>query len=271
MGTPAVQHMMIHQDTLAQEYNERLNGETLFPGLIQQWAFGGLRMTENRRLRVAGLTPPADGSECTVSLWCRFPDGLSTNPYLFNSGDGSTSANYVIRNYFADSSNAVIANCATAAAAAIGYQAPTDDDLEDGEWHHIAFCRKFDGSTPSYIYVDGVQRDSDVFAAANIGYSNASVIQIGGYHTWGLTSKAYTLDIADVWFDRTYRDLSDSAVLEKFIQGGEAVNLGDGDVFGSTPALFLDTSAPDAGLFTERGSITGLVEYGSAGAISAVT
>ena len=116
------------------------------------------------------------------------------------------------------------------------------------------------GST-GHAYLDGVAGTITTVAAGNIDWTLAN-IGVGADHTG--TSK-HNGDLADVWLDDTYLDLSQASNRGKFRAGGGPINLGtDGSLpTGASPIIFLSgstaawhTNKGTGGGFTMTGALT---------------
>ena len=138
----------------------------------------------------------------------------------------------------------------------------TSDALSIDQWNHIAISIDMASASNRHIYVNGV----DAFDAATT-YTNADInftygdVGVGGNPNG--TNKL-SADIAQLWFDDQYIDLSVSTNLEKFYDSG-VVELGvDGsNPTGAAPLIFLNgntdkwhTNKGTGGGFTENGALT---------------
>lgn len=139
-------------------------------------------------------------------------------------------------------------------------------NVNDGNWHHVMWAFDMANQALSYIIFDGV----DVFGDATVTtFTTDALIGFDDndeYYVGGISSGSYDGGLADLWCaPGVYLDLSDSAVIAKFISGGAPVNLGaDGSLPNGTAPLMFFTGTTDVwhanagsgGAFTENGALT---------------
>lgn len=171
-----------------------------------------------------GMTGAADGTKGTFSAWFKegqdgTTDGLQA---AFNvSGGQACQIIRITANYFrlvcqtAASANVVI--CGTTALLNVA-----------AGWTHVV--ASWDTAIPVLqVYVNGsVDTCSNAGPTISAGTLDYGPTNTGGQVVGSLTgANFYTGDMADVFFDQAHRvDLSVTANLQKFINAGNAVNLG---------------------------------------------
>lgn len=123
-------------------------------------------------------------------------------------------------------------------------------------WHHILMACS--GSSRR-LWIDGYENPF----TAQAGVSNCEMLWQTGTLWWigNGFQESFDCDLADVWMDLQWRDMSDATTRAKFITADRwAANLGaDGSIpFGTTPAIYLKgtglTNAGSGGSFTAYGS-----------------
>ncbi len=131
--------------------------------------------------------------------------------------------------------------------------------INDGNWHHVIWTT--DGNNGNtYGYLDDVQEIIDEALTAGNYDLTFAAWNIGGRNT----SPTLDGDLADVWYDDTFIDITQVANRRKFITaGGCPVNLGPNgeNPTGSSPLIFL--SGLTADWHTNKGSGGGFTEIGA--------
>lgn len=133
-------------------------------------------------------------------------------------------------------------------------------------WYHVLFSFDTSSASSRHLYINGVA-DAATWTTYTVGESLDD--KVFGDRTIGARNSGTSLmwdgDMADIWLNNIYIDLSVLANREKFIRDGNAVNLGtDGSrPTGSAPDIFLSgdtaswhTNKGTGGGFTENGALT---------------
>ena len=187
-----------------------------FNGSTELWAPSGLS---------GGMTGAADSTKGTFSGWFKEGQDGTTDGLQASFSTSGGSACQIVR---ISSGNYWRLICQTSAAANVMVCGTTAALNVAAGWTHIV--ASWDTTIPVLqVYVNGV---SD--ACGNAGpTATAGTIDYGPANTGGqavgslVSANYYTGDMADVYFDQAHRiDLSVSANLQKFISGGNAVDLG---------------------------------------------
>jgi hypothetical protein len=198
-------------------------------------------------LREGGLTGAVDGPNATVSFWFRrLATGVAHN---FINAQGN------VRFFFGVQATNVprirMRNVSNVNIVEVDFPAVTDSN-----WHHIMFART---TGAAHAYLDGVVDTVDLNTADSIDWTLTN---------WSIGAQVDGLvpldgDLADVWVDDVYIDLSQAANRAKFFLGGGPVNLGtDGSTpTGSAPLIFL--SGPTSNWHVNLGTGGGFTELGS--------
>lgn len=210
--------------------------------------------------RGGALTGAADNKTATVSVWVRAASGGDgTNRSVFGADDGSQEFRVQL-----DSNNRFIVNADNSAGTEVFDARTSNGSLHSAfGWRHC-IC-SFDLATGAkHIYLDDVS-DYNQFT-----FTDDETVD------WTLTSWAVGADdsgspgalmngdVADLWVDNSYIDLSVAANRRKFIDGnGKPVDLGsDGSSpTGVAPLVFL--SGETASWHTNKGTGGGFSETGS--------
>jgi hypothetical protein len=186
-----------------------------FNGSTELWNPSGLTVP---------LTGSVDGKKGTLSMWVREGVDGTTDGIMAASSSGSSSALQIVRisgsNYWREiSQNAAGSNILFCGTATSSLAVATG-------WTH--FVMSWDLSVPvTQTYVNGVVdtcANGLVDTNDTISYNtNQKGMVVGSLQG----ANFLTGDLADVYFDQANRlDLSVSANLQKFINGGNAVDLG---------------------------------------------
>lgn len=199
----------------------RLQGDGIDPAAVN------LDGTTARLARGAGLTGAADGKQFTANVWLRREAGASGRILAsVTTVGGGTGRSRLILN----ASNQVQLILSNSAGTTICDINSTTAIADDEDWHHVLVSVDLSDTAKRHLYLDGV---SDLTVAT---YTNDTADLtmadwgIGGYPSG---TNLFDGDIAELWADDSYIDLSVSGNRAKFRSaGGNPVSLGDD---GSTP------------------------------------
>ncbi len=211
--------------------------------------------------RGAELTGIADGKEGTFSCWVNFTGGDAGTQVIIDSGVAATFAFLVLRSI----GNKFRIHARNSTPADILFIETSSSWVIASGWVHFLSSWKMDTGGARHIYTnDSSDLSVTTFTNDTIDYVRTGNWAIGA-ETDG-TNKA-NADIADLWFDDAYIDITVEANRRKFINpNGKPVNLGEAGQLptGSSPLVFLsgattgwETNLGTGGGFTENGALTG--------------
>jgi hypothetical protein len=132
----------------------------------------------------------------------------------------------------------------------------------DNNWHHFVYS--ISGSNVDTLYVDGVDRTSNIYATTpgsgdTVNWSQFNRMSLLSNWTGG--SDFSGGDLTQVFIDNSYYDLSNATTRAKFYDGG-AVDMGtDGTDTGLTQPLIFHTG--DTTTFFDLGGDTSRFNYGN--------
>jgi len=238
-------------DGYADEFIDESNVDSRTP--LRGIAFDG---TNDYLTRGADLTSISDGKEGTISVWVKFLGGDGTLQILLNQVSG-TDRFTVSKN----SSNKIVVSGSSAAPAVVLTLTSTTSVTAASGWVHILASWDLLNST-GHLYLNGVddQAAGATLTNTDIDYTSTN---------WGIgatTAGASNFDgeLAELYFETSYLDVSVTATREKFIDvDGHPVNLGgDGSLpAGTQPILYMSGDLP--GFITNKGSGGGFTETGT--------
>jgi len=214
--------------------------------------------TNDYLTRGASLTGAVDGKEVTVSYWMKV---AADGPTLTVLNNPTASASVLASR---NGNNKAIVQFNTSAGGIAWYIVPTQTTKIVDGWVHVLAS----GSTAtsvSSMYIDDVlvvPSDSGMVADALIDFTKSEWF-VGAAVT---TASKFNGDLAELWFDDVFIDLSVVANRRKFITSTlKPVNLGsDGSTpTGTAPLIYLSgdtatwhTNKGTGGGFTENGALT---------------
>lgn len=181
--------------------------------------------TNDNLLRGGALSGAADGRNGTMSFWFRQDTGLGTARSIVDAQSNRVSAQI-------NASNQVVTRFRDAGNADICLQSFIT--MADNNWHHIIMTTN---GTAAHTARDGFVTIAPTPVDADIDWTLTN-FSVGS--TVGATQR-FPGDLADVWMDDVYIDISISANLQKFIHvSGHPADLGaDGSTpTGSAPLVF---------------------------------
>jgi len=209
----------------------------------------------------------ADGHDGTLSVWLKPDSGKDAVSMPFFT-TGNDAAGHIARVFCGrDSNNGIsFSHWGTGSSPTRRILMQTDgvaQPITGGVWWHILASWSNSGlGNPNWVYINGSAATmlsgggGTTLNGGTIFYSDTPAGV--GYET-DFTTQRYKGDMAELWFDPTFIDLSVQANREKFIKGGRPVELGDQGQgpTGSQPALCLRggasqflTNAGSGGNFT---------------------
>jgi hypothetical protein len=194
------------------------------------------------------------GKELTFSAWFR-RNSLGSNQNLYANGA------YGIIFYVSNSIGIKLASSSTPDI----ILASTATQINDYNWHHLIISLDTSNASNRAIYIDGVLDATTWNAYIIDSLINDSLRKNIGARGTG-SSRFFNGDMADVWMNDTYVDLSVAANRAQFIDAsGWPVDLGtDGSkATGAVPDIYLTgataawhTNKGTGGGFTENGALT---------------
>lgn len=213
-------------------------------------------------ITAASVTGLADGPSGTFSAWVKINGSDSTNQFLLQLG-----ANFNIRrNSTLDGTVArrrklIISAFSAAAATRISYVGGTD--LTIGSWVHVLLSWDTTTSARHFYYSDVADTPiTNTIAAGDIDYTGAN----NGVGQNQVPAASLDADVAEVWFNPTYLDLSVEANRRKFIKASgkpEFLGLTGQRPTGASPLLYFKgpasnwgTNSGTGGNFTVTGTFT---------------
>jgi len=215
--------------------------------------------TNDYLTRGAALTGEADGKNAILAFWIKRNGNAGSKQNVFGNYNGYMESYFHTDNTF----NLLLHNPGGTKITHI----KTSAILVDNNWHHI--MASVNGTT-QHLYLDGV---SDSTSSHNVD----DVIDFtkGGGDYWAIGSNAegsgaakLHADIADMIFDDTYLDLSNSSNRAKFISAtGEPVDPGSDAstaIAAGRPLVYMNqnalaswhTNSGTGGGYTENGALT---------------
>ena len=215
--------------------------------------------TNDYLTRGAALTGEADGKNAILAFWIKRNGNAGSKQNVFGNYNGYMESYFHTDNTF----NLLLHNPGGTKITHI----KTSAILVDNNWHHI--MASVNGTT-QHLYLDGV---SDSTSSHNVD----DVIDLtkGGGDYWAIGSNAegsgaakLHADIADMIFDDTYLDLSNSSNRAKFISAtGEPVDPGSDAstaIAAGRPLVYMNqnalaswhTNSGTGGGYTENGALT---------------
>lgn len=209
--------------------------------------------------RTSAFTGVSDGTDGTLSLWFRMNAGDGVLQAFFTMWNSSNSAVFLLQR---TSGNTVTILARDSALATKFTKTSTATYTSGATWHHVIASWN---ATTARFYIDGADVGSITRTSGNI-FLSAPKIYIGAQLNSGTPGNRLDGDMAEVFFDDVYYDLSAASDLEKFRTGaGKPANLGgDGSSpSGSPPILYLKGPAStfnvnngSGGDFTVTGALT---------------
>lgn len=197
-------------------------------------------------ITAASVTGLADGPSGTFSAWVKINGSDATNQFLLQLG-----ANFNIRrNSTLDGTVArrrklIISALSAAAANRITYVGGTN--LTIGSWIHVLVSWNTTTSTRHFYYSDVADTPiTNTIAPGNIDYTGAN----NGVGQNQVPAASLDADVAEVWFNTSYLDLSVEANRRKFIKAnGKPEYLGKNGErpTGSSPLLYFKGPASNWG------------------------
>lgn len=205
--------------------------------------------------RGADLTGNVDGKAGTISVWLKDADITATQYILANTGE------FLLVNILASLVQIVGKNTGGSAILDLRTSASS---ISNDTWFHLLASWDLANAANKYVYITDVDRTNSLTHTNDtIDYTRADWSV--GENTGG-TGVKFSGDMAELWFDDQFIDLSTEANRRKFIDaGGKPVDLGaDGSTpTGSAPLIFQsgDTDSWHTNLgtgegFTENGALT---------------
>jgi len=209
--------------------------------------------------RGANLTGLVDGRNFTVSFWFKHTGKDNDVVAMFFHGNAN-------RFRVSRLSKKWHFQCQNSAGTDL-WEAQTvnlyDSDTNNPGWHHFIISMELDATPIGQMYVDDVVDQSDVVAPVD-GIINFPFTE-WGVGAVGNGGSKIDAEIAELWFDAAFLDLTVVANRRKFITAsGKPVIMGsDGSVpTGAVPLVYLSgptvswhTNKGDGGGFTENGAL----------------
>lgn len=217
--------------------------------------------TNDYLLRGGGLTGAADGKAGTISFWCKAAADDST--LVIFTGRVSSSVRLNIQRVSTNVMSIQGRNSANTTILSMASSA-TNFNIAGGWRHFIASWNL--ATAAEHIYVND---SSDLAAGSTL--TDDTIAYSTSVDNWAVGSNQagaakWNGDIADLWFEDSYIDLSNSANRRLFISAaGKPVSLGaNGETpTGSSPIVFFGGATDDwhtnkgtGGGFTENGALT---------------
>jgi concanavalin A-like lectin/glucanase superfamily protein len=221
--------------------------------------------------RGGGLTGAADGKQLTFSCWFRLDggDGAELSILAGARSVGSATTDFEV---FRDTGNTLsIGGNAPGGGATQLFLSSTGTYVAGASWHHLLMSMDMANAAGSFIYVDDANNTpgSGIFFNGNLDFTLADWI-IGAI---GDSSLKFNGCLAELWFNTSWMDISNSANRRKFRSAaGKPVYLGaNGQLpLGTTPLIYqhLLRGASADSFATNRGTgggftVTGALTTGS--------
>lgn len=213
-------------------------------------------------ITAASVTGLSDGPSGTFSAWVKINGSETTSQFLLQLGPNFR----ILRNSTLDGTVArrrklLITALSPAASSRIRYVGGTD--ITVGSWVHVLVSWNTTTSARHFYYSDTADSPiTNTIAAGDIDYTGAN----NGVGQNQTPAASLDADVADVWFNTTYLDLSIEANRRKFIKAsGKPEYLGKNGErpTGSSPLLYFKgpasnwgTNSGTGGNFTVTGTFT---------------
>lgn len=198
---------------------------------------------DDASLSMGALTGVSDGTQGVVSFWVK---SAFSGPFRLIDTDLGR-----FRVTVNTGGSMTILGVRTTGATCLNLQ--TSTGLSTSNWNHVLAAWDLSADATCNIYVNG-SSDTNLVSRTNdaIDYTQSNWY-VGRYNTPATTGRLVG-DLAEVWFDDSYLDITSSAVREKFAKSGRPVNLGsDGSTpTGSAPLIYLH--GPGSSFATNYGS-----------------
>ena len=215
----------------------------------------------NDFLRLAGdFTGNPDGKAGTFSAWIDLTGGDAASQVIFQKHNITPVNRFIIDRTTGDVFRVRGLN---AAGTLILSMTSTGTYTASSGWVHLLIA--FNLATPvARLFVNGADDE-----AGGSTETNDTIDFATGDGNWNISVNAgsgekMTADVADLWFDDSFIDISTEANRRLFIDpNGKPVNLGEAGQFptGSSPLVFL--SGPTANWHTNKGTGGGFTENGA--------
>lgn len=182
--------------------------------------------------RTADLTDISDGKEGTISFWFKLTS--LTSGYIVYQNSGRFRVDYN------SSTGAVRVLARGTTGTTILSIATTSSTFATGTWYH--FLASWNMAGNKYIYIsNSADLATTTFTNSTIDYTTGG-LYIGSSDT---VSDLFAGSLAELWFDPSYLDISDSNNRALFISSNKPVSLGStGELpTGSQPLLYLNGNA----------------------------
>jgi len=202
----------------------------------------------------SALTGVTDGTVGLLSFWFK-AEGSDANTFrVFASQNAGGTVNGVLVDRLTTGAMRLILQNSSGSNVVIVSTVSTVFTAANGNWHHYIASWTTGGSPNIQIFVDGVVDTNGPPSAGTIAYATG-----GTKWELGDASLPMDVDVADFWFDTgiafpSQLALTTPANLQKFINGGSAVNLGTNGATpsGTAPPVFF--SGAVASWNTNKGS-----------------
>lgn len=200
----------------------------------------------------SGLTGVADGTLGTVSFWIK---SAFSGPFrLIDTTLGR------FRVTVNTGGNLTIVGVRTSGTACLSLQSASS--ISTSDWNHVLAAWDLSSDATCHLYTNGSDNTSLSIRTNNaIDYTQADWF-VGRYNTPATTGRLIG-DLAEVWFDDSYLDITSSVVRETFARNGRPVSLGSSGQLptGSAPKIYLrgpgssfGTNSGTGGNFTASGA-----------------
>ena len=209
------------------------------------------------------LSNVADGKQITISLWVN-PANVSDSEFLFFFGETGVNSRYQL--HFT-SNGTIFLDISGDAGQIASWESSVS--ISTSSWSHILISIDATTESGSLIYINDIEDTEpfNLFADRSITFTNVPDNRIGADNQGTPTAaKLFDGDMAEVWIDNSYLDLSIESNRRKFISSNiKPVGLNtDGSApTGSTPMVYLSgdtdswhTNKGDGGGFAENGTLT---------------
>lgn len=194
------------------------------------------------------LTGVTDGTVGLLSFWFR-AEGSDANVYrIFASQNAGGTVNAILVDRLNSGCMRLILQNSSGSNLVSTCTTSTVFTAANGNWHHYIASWTMGGSPNIQVFVDGVVDTNGAPSSGTIAYAT-------GGAKWELVDAGLPMDadVADLWFDTgiafpSQLNLTVSTNLQKFINGGNAVNLGTNGATpsGTSPPVFFSGSTISA-------------------------
>lgn len=208
--------------------------------------------------KTTDLSGNADNKLLTVSFWVKTQTN-TLNQTVYSATSGSL--DQIIR---LDTSNDTVELLFDNSSGTLILDASISHVIEDFGWFHILISLDLSDTGKRYAYINDASKSPTWNTYTNDTIDHTKTTHLISTTNSGAASNSVFGDVADLWIDWSYLDISTEANRRKFISAaGKPVDLGaDGSkTTGVTPIMFFSGSTAD--WHTNKGDGGGFVENGT--------